>query len=135
MIKIFKKEGYSLIFIREEVEEFAQELKGLIYERSKLDSHLDRLNLKISESLLASEESSYSKTILNLSQKIEGYSEQMNEFENYVNNLVSIAGKECKGLVYVIKNDMKKKYQNKYYSDFLNYQFILKEIPKIVSSI
>jgi len=135
LIKLFKKEGYSLIFIRKEVKEFAQELKGLMYERSKLDSQLDRLNLKISESLLASEESSYSKTILNLSQKIEGYSEQMNEFENYVNNLESIAGKECKGLVYVIKNDMKKKYQNKYYNDFLNYQFILKEIPKIVSSI
>ena len=126
MIKIFKKEGYSLIFIREEVKEFAQELKGLMYERSKLDSQLDRLNLKISESLLASEESSYSKTILNLSLKIEGYSEQMNEFENYVNNLESVAGKECKGLVYVIKNDMKKKYQNKYYNDFLNYQFILR---------
>ena len=70
-----------------------------MYERSKLDSQLDRLNLKISESLLASEESSYSKTILNLSQKIEGYSEQMNEFENYVNNLESIAGKECKGIL------------------------------------
>ncbi|MEL0269245.1 MAG: hypothetical protein VXA17_02165 [bacterium] len=135
LIKIFKKEGYSLIFIREEVKEFAQELKGLMYERSKLDSQLDRLNLKISESLLASEESSYSKTILNLSQKIEGYSEQMNEFENYVNNLESIAGKECKGLVYVTKNDIKKKYQNKYHNDFLNYKFILKEIPKIVSSI
>ena len=132
MIKIFKKEGYSLILIRNEVKEFAQELKGLMPERSK---QLDRLNLKISESLLASEESSHSKTILNLSQKIEGYSAQMNEFENYVNNLESIAGKECKGLVYVIKNDMKKKYQNKYYGDFLNYQFILKEIPKILSSI
>ena len=106
-----------------------------MYERSKLDSQLDRLNLKISESLLASEESSYSKTLLNLSQKIEGYSEQMNEFENYVNNLESIAGKECKGLVYLTKNDIKKKYQNKYHNDFLNYQFILKEIPKIVSSI
>ena len=33
----------------------------------------------------------------------------MNEFENYVNNLESIAGKECKGLVYVIKNDVKKR--------------------------
>ena len=30
LIKIFKKEGYSLIFIREEVKEFAQELKGLM---------------------------------------------------------------------------------------------------------
>ena len=45
-----------------------------------------------------------------MSLKIEGFSEQMNEFENYVNNLESVAGKECKGLVYVIKNDMKKKY-------------------------
>ena len=96
LIKVFEKNGYSLIFIRKEIKEFAQELKGLMYERSKLDSQLDRLNLKISESLLASEESSYSKTILNLSQKIEGYSEQMNEFENYVNNLEILRGKNVK---------------------------------------
>ena len=59
----------------------------------------------------------------------------MNEFENYVRNLESIAGKECRGLVYIIKKEEKKHYKEKYLNDLSNYTFILKEIPKLISSI
>ena len=135
LLKIFNKESYNLVFIRIEVEQYNQSLKDLMYSRKLLNNILDEFNLKISDALLASEESAYSSNIIDLSSKIELYNEQMNEFENYVRTLESIAGKECRGLVYLIKKEQKKRYQKKYTKDLLNYNFILKEIPKLISSI
>ena len=135
LLKIFNKESYNLVFIRIEVEQYNQSLKDLMYSRKLLNSILDEFNLKISDALLSSEESAYSSNIIDLSSKIELYNEQMNEFENYVRSLESIAGKECRGLVYLIKKEQKKRYQKKYTKDLLNYNFILKEIPKLISSI
>ena len=135
LLKIFNKESYDLVFIRREVEQYNQSLKDLMYSRKLLNNILDEFNLKISDALLASEESAYSSNIIDLSRKIELYNEQMNEFENYVRNLESIAGKECLGLVYVIKKEEKKQYKEKYLNDLSNYTFILKEIPKLISSI
>tara|TARA_B100000579_G_scaffold414383_1_gene407981 strand:- start:589 stop:1176 length:588 start_codon:yes stop_codon:yes gene_type:complete len=135
LLKIFNKESYDLVFIRREVEQYYQSLKDLMYSRKLLNNILDEFNLKISDALLASEESAYSSNIIDLSHKIELYNEQMNEFENYVRNLESIAGKECRGLVYVIKKEEKKQYKEKYLNDLSNYTFILKEIPKLISSI
>ncbi len=135
LFKIFNKESYDLVFIRREVEQYNQSLKDLMYSRKLLNNILDEFNLKISDALLASEESAYSSNIIDLSRKIELYNEQMNEFENYVRNLESIAGKECRGLVYIIKKEEKKQYKEKYFNDLSNYTFILKEIPKLISSI
>ena len=135
LLKIFNKESYDLIFIRREVKQYNQSLKDLMYSRKLLNNILDEFNLKISDALLVSEESSYSSNIIDLSRKIELYNEQMNEFENYVRSLESIAGKECRGLVYLIKKEEKKDYKEKYLNDLSNYNFILKEIPKLLSSI
>ena len=135
LLKIFNKESYNLVFIRIEVEQYNQSLKDLMYSRKLLNNILDEFNLKISDALLANEKSAYSFNIIDLSRKIELYNEQMNEFENYVRTLESIAGKECRGLVYLIKKEQKKRYQKKYAKDLLNYNFILKEIPKLISSI
>ena len=135
LLKIFNEESYDLVFIRREVEQYNQSLKDLMYSRKLLNNILDEFNLKISDALLASEESAYSSNIIDLSRKIELYNEQMNEFENYVRNLESIAGKECRGLVYIIKKEEKKQYKEKYLNDLSNYTFILKEIPKLISSI
>ena len=135
LLKIFNKESYDLVFIRREVEQYNQSLKDLMYSRKLLNNILDEFNLKISDALLASEESAYSSNIIDLSRKIELYNEQMNEFENYVRSLESIAGKECRGLVYIIKKEEKKQYKEKYLNDLSNYTFILKEIPKLISSI
>ena len=135
LLKIFNKESYNLVFIRREVEQYNQSLKDLMYSRKLLNNILDEFNLKISDALLASEESAYSSDIIDLSRKIELYNEHMNEFENYVKSLENIAGKECRGLVYLIKKEEKKRYQEKYTNDLLNYNFIIKEIPKLISSI
>ena len=135
LLKIFNKESYDLVFIRREVKQYNQSLKDLMYSRKLLNNILDEFNLKISDALLVSEESSYSSNIIDLSRKIELYNEQMNEFENYVRSLESIAGKECRGLVYLIKKEEKKDYKEKYLNDLSNYNFILKEIPKLLSSI
>ena len=135
LLKIFNKESYNLVFIRIEVEQYNQSLKDLMYSRKLLNNILDEFNLKISDALLANEKSAYSFNIIDLSRKIELYNEQMNEFENYVRNLESIAGKECRGLVYIIKKEEKKQYKEKYLNDLSNYTFILKEIPKLISSI
>ena len=82
LLKIFNKESYDLVFIRREVEQYNQSLKDLMYSRKLLNNILDEFNLKISDALLASEESAYSSNIIDLSNKIESYNEQMNEFEN-----------------------------------------------------
>ena len=135
LLKIFNKESYNLVFIRIEVEQYNQSLKDLMYSRKLLNNILDEFNLKISDALLANEKSAYSSNIIDLSRKIELYNEQMNEFENYVRSLESIAGKECRGLVYLTKKEEKKDYKEKYLNDLSNYNFILKEIPKLLSSI
>jgi len=135
LLKIFNKDSYDLVFIRREVKQYNQSLKDIMYSRKLLNNILDEFNLKISDALLASKESAYSSNIIDLSRKIELYNEQMNEFENYVRSLESIAGKECRGLVYIIKKEEKKQYKQKYLNDLSNYNFILKEIPKLISSI
>ena len=135
LLKIFNKESYDLVLIRREVKHYNQSLKDLMYSRKLLNNILDEFNLKISDALLVSEESYYSSNIIDLSRKIELYNEQMNEFENYVRSLESIAGKEGRGLVYLIKKEEKKDYKEKYLNDLSNYNFILKEIPKLLSSI
>ena len=59
----------------------------------------------------------------------------MDRFESYVKNIESIAGKQVKGLVYLIKEGEEKKYEKKYRIQLDNYQNILKIIPKLIESV
>ena len=112
-----------------------RELKDLMHDRDRLIPTLDSFNLILSEALFKSAESNYANNIINLSKRIERYNDQMDRFESYVNNLESIAGKQVKGLVYLIKEGEEKKYEKKYRKDLAHYQNILKEIPKLIESV
>ena len=135
LISIFRKKKHRLVFIRDQVREWGQEVKGLAYERQKLVPTLASFNLILSEALFKSAESEYANNIVNLSKRLERFNNQMDKFEAYVNNLESIAGKQAKGLVYLIKEGEEKNYEKKYKKDLENYQNILKEIPKMIESI
>jgi len=135
LITIFKKKKYRLVFIRGQVEQWSRQLKDLMHDRERLIPTLDNFNLILSEALFKSAESNYANNIINLSKRIERYNDQMDRFESYVNNLESIAGKQVKGLVYLIKEGEEKKYEKKYRKDLANYQNILKEIPKLIESV
>ena len=135
MISIFRKKKHRLVFIRDQVREWGQEVKGLAYERNKLVPTLANFNLILSEALFKSAESEYANNIVNLSKRLERFNNQMDKFESYVNNLESIAGKQAKGLVYLIKEGEEKNYEKKYKKDLENYQSILKEIPKMIESV
>ena len=135
LITIFKKKKYRLVFIRGQVEQWSRQLKDLMHDRERLIPTLDNFNLILSEALFKSAESNYANNIINLSKRIERYNDQMDRFESYVNNLESIAGKQVKGLVYLIKEGEEKKYEKKYKKDLANYQNILKEIPKLIESV
>ena len=132
---IFEKKKSRLVFIREQVKDWNQKLKELIYDREKLVPTIDNFNLMLSEALFKSAESNYAKNIINLSRRIERYNDEMDRFESYVKNLESIAGKQVKGLVYIIKENEEKNYEKKYKKDLTNYQNILKEIPKLINSV
>ena len=135
LITIFKKKKYRLVFIRGQVEQWSRQLKDLMHDRERLIPTLDNFNLILSEALFKSAESNYANNIINLSKRIERYNDQMDRFESYVNNLESIAGKQVKGLVYLIKEGEEKKYEKKYRKDLANYENILKEIPKLIESV
>ena len=135
LISIFRKKKHRLVFIRDQVREWGQEVKGLAYERQKLVPTLANFNLILSEALFKSAESEYANNIVNLSRRLERFNNQMDKFEAYVNNLESIAGKQAKGLVYLIKEGEEKNYEKKYKKDLENYQNILKEIPKMIESV
>ena len=135
LISIFRKKKHRLVFIRDQVREWGQEVKGLAYERQKLVPTLANFNLILSEALFKSAESEYANNIVNLSKRLERFNNQMDKFESYVNNLESIAGKQAKGLVYLIKEGEEKNYEKKYKKDLENYQSILKEIPKMIESV
>jgi len=135
LITIFKKKKYRLVFIRDQVGQWNRQLKDLMHYRERLIPTLDNFNLILSEALFKSAESNYANNIINLSKRIEGYNDQMDRFESYVNNLESIAGKQVKGLVYLIKEGEEKKYEKKYKKDLDHYQNILKEIPKLIESV
>ena len=135
LITIFKKKKYRLVFIRGQVGQWSRQLKDLMHDRERLIPTLDNFNLILSEALFKSAESNYANNIINLSKRIERYNDQMDRFESYVNNLESIAGKQVKGLVYLIKEGEEKKYEKKYRKDLANYQNILKEIPKLIESV
>ena len=111
LITIFKKKKYRLVFIRGQVEQWSRQLKDLMHDRERLIPTLDNFNLILSEALFKSAESNYANNIINLSKRIERYNDQMDRFESYVNNLESIAGKQVKGLVYLIKEGEEKKYE------------------------
>tara|TARA_B100001113_G_C21105978_1_gene620911 strand:- start:1283 stop:2134 length:852 start_codon:yes stop_codon:yes gene_type:complete len=132
---IFKKKKYRLVFIRDQIKRWNHEIREITHEREKLDPIIDNFNLILSEALFKSAESSYAKNIIALSKRIERYKDEMNKFESFVMNLESIAGKQVKGLVYIIKNKEKKNYQKKYEKELSNYQNILKEIPKLINSV
>ena len=132
---IFEKKKSRLVFIREQVKEWNEKLKELIHDREKLVPTIDNFNLILSEALFKSAESSYAKNIIDLSRRIERYNDEMDRFESYVKNLESIAGKQVKGLVYIIKENEEKNYEKKYKKDLTNYQNILKEIPKLINSV
>ena len=135
LISIFRKKKHRLVFIRNQVREWGQEVKGLAYERQKLVPTLANFNLILSEALFKSAESEYANNIVNLSGRLERFKNEMDKFEAYVNNLESIAGKQAKGLVYLIKEGQEKNYEKKYKKDLENYQSILKEIPKMIESV
>ena len=129
-----KKKRSRLVFIRKQVIQWNQQLKELIHIREKLVPTIDNFNLILSEALFKSAESSYAKNIIDLSKLIEKYNDEMDSFESYVNNIESIAGKQVKGLVYIIKDTEEKNYEKKYKKGLINYQNILKEIPKLINS-
>ena len=129
-----KKKRSRLVFIRKQVIQWNQQLKELIHVREKLVPTIDNFNLILSEALFKSAESSYAKNIIDLSKLIEKYNDEMDSFESYVNNIESIAGKQVKGLVYIIKDTEEKNYEKKYKKGLTNYQNILKEIPKLINS-
>ena len=135
LVTIFKKKKYRLVFIKDQVGQWNRQLKDLMHDRERLIPTLDNFNLILSEALFKSAESNYANNIINLSKRIERYNDQMDRFESYVNNLESIAGKQVKGLVYLIKEGEEKKYEKKYRKDLANYQNILKEIPKLIESV
>tara|TARA_B100001996_G_C18661023_1_gene593075 strand:+ start:629 stop:1540 length:912 start_codon:yes stop_codon:yes gene_type:complete len=130
-----KKKRSRLVFIRKQVIQWNQQLKELIHVREKLVPTIDNFNLILSEALFKSAESSYAKNIIDLSKLIEKYNDEMDSFESYVNNIESIAGKQVKGLVYIIKDTEEKNYEKKYKKGLTNYQNILKEIPKLINSV
>ena len=135
LISIFRKKKHRLVFIRDQVRNWGQEVKGLAYERQKLVPTLTNFNLILSEALFKSAKSEYANNIVNLSRRLERFNNQMDKFEAYVNNLESIAGKQAKGLVYLIKEGEEMNYEKKYKKDLENYQSILKEIPKMIESV
>lgn len=135
LLEIFKKEKYKLVFIRIEVERYKYNINELIFQRNQQNDFMEKLIFKVSDALIANEKSRYTLNLLELSQKIESYNEQMDNFEDYVDNLVDIGAKECRGLVYLIKDGQKKAYQNKYENGLADYKIILSEIPKLLSSI
>ena len=135
LTSILRKKKHRLVFIRDQVREWGQEVKGLAYERQKLVPTLANFNLILSEALFKSAGSEYANNIVNLSKRLERFNNQMDKFEAYVNNLESIAGKQAKGLVYLIKEGEEKNYEKKYKKDLENYQSILKEIPKMIESV
>ena len=135
LIKFFNKEKYDLVFIREEVEGYKYTVKELTIQRNQQNILLEKLILKLNDALLVSEKSSYTLNLLDISQNIENYNDKMDKFEYFVNNLVDIGGKECRGLVYLKKIGQKKDYQNKYEVGLIDYKTTLSKIPKLISSI
>jgi len=135
LVSIFRKKKYRLVFIRKQVRVWEQEVKDLAHERNKLVPTLANFNLILSEALFKSAQSEYANNIVNLSKRLERFNNEMDKFESYVDNLESIAGKQAKGLVYLIKEGEEKKYEKKYKKDLENYQNILKEIPEMIESV
>ena len=135
LIKFFKKEKYDLVFIRKEIEEYKYTIKELTIQRKQQNVLLEKLIFKLNDALLVSKKSSYTLNLLDISQNIQNYNNKMDKFEYFVNNLVDIGGKECRGLVYLKKIGHKKEYQKKYEMGLIDYKTTLSEIPKLISSI
>ncbi|MDA9991890.1 hypothetical protein N9E35_02660 [Candidatus Marinimicrobia bacterium] len=135
LIKFFKKEKYDLVFIRKEIDEYKYTIKELTIQRKQQNILLEKLIFKLNDALLVSKKASHTLNLLDINQNIQNYNNKMDKFEYFVNNLVDIGGKECRGLVYLKKIGHKKEYQKKYEMGLIDYKTTLSEIPKLISSI
>tara|TARA_B100000073_G_scaffold24799_1_gene19377 strand:- start:5552 stop:6493 length:942 start_codon:yes stop_codon:yes gene_type:complete len=135
LTSIFKKQGYNLIIIPYQVEEYNTVIKQLISDRKELKPQSEKFDILLSEALFKSAKSNYLDRVIQTSEKIIDYNKKMDRFESFVFGLEKTAGKECKGLVYLIKDGKEKKYQEKYRVGLEEYRLILREVPLLMNSI
>ena len=135
LTSIFKKQGYHLIIIPYQVKEYNTVIKQLISERKELKPQSEKFDILLSEALFKSAKSNYLDRIIQTSEKVIDYNKKMDRFELFVLGLEKTAGKECKGLVYLIKDGKEKKYQEKYRVGLEEYRLILREVPLLMNSI
>ncbi len=135
LISLFKKQGYQLVIIPYQVKEYNTVLKQLMSERKELRPLSEKFDILLSEALFKSGKSSYLDRVIQTSEKIIDFNKKMDRFESFVIGLEKTAGKECKGLVYLIKEGKKKKYQEKYSKGLQEYRLMLRESPLLMQSI
>ena len=135
LTSIFKKQGYHLIIIPYQVKEYNTVIKQLISERKELKPQSEKFDILLSEALFKSAKSNYLDRVIQTSEKVIDYNKKMDRFELFVLGLEKTAGKECKGLVYLIKDGKEKKYQEKYRVGLEEYRLILREVSLLMDSI
>ena len=134
--KVLKKEKKKLVFILNEMESYKITLFRLRYKRSQLDIKLQKFNKLANSAFFTTPNSYYSKQVQKVSKKIEVYIKSLNEYEDFLANIKSIALNEIGAPVYMEHRKQKEKdYKTRYKIDYKNYLNTLIEIERLLDSI
>ena len=132
---LFKKNDKSLIFIKEEVEPMKNVLPDLKFKRNQIKEDIEIYLGLINKIILKDQKSEHSGYVIMSSKKIEKWINQLDSFENFLQNIVTIARKESGGFVILRKRDSKPmKYVKRYEKGMENYNLNIEKIHKIVNS-
>jgi len=135
-IKLFKKRKKRLVFIRDQIKPWQNEVAELALKRHEIRESMIRFEHTLGEAVFQQENDLYQKNISDLSRRLNKRIKALNRFEKNVKNMNGIAKKEVGALVFMTPiNDSKKEYENRFEQDLIHYKETLDELKKTFESL
>ena len=135
-IRLFKKPKKRLVFIRDQVKPWQNEVAELALKRHEIRESMIQFEHTLGEAVFQQENELYKKNISDLSRRLNKRIKALNRFEKNVNHMIRIAKKEVGAFVYKTPiNDPKKEYENRFEQDLIHYKETLNELKKTFESL
>ena len=135
-IKLFKKRKKRLVFIRDQVKPWQNEVTELALKRHEIRESMIQFEHTLGEAVFQQESNIYKQNISKMSRELNRKIDSLNRFEKNVKNMNGIAKKEVGAFVYKTPiNDPKKEYENRFEQDLIQYKETLDELKKTFESL
>lgn len=130
-VKLFKKRKKRLIFIRDQIKPWQEEVADLALKHVLILDQMTEFEKTIGQAVFNQESERYKRNHAHMTQRLTKKIGFLTHFEKRVKHMVPIAKKEVGALVFMTPiNDPKKDYENRYEQDLIRYKDTLKDLKK-----